>query len=482
RDEVVASIRALVDLAPDVMVHLDHVLALDDRGTLVVWRWAGSRDGGPFEIPVVAVWVLGPDGRIQRIDTYNPEQVDAARARFEAVRVDAAGDPLAALVRPNAASAAQDRWHAAFAARDWAAVRALYAPDAKFEDRRRLVRVSGDVDWRIVDLQRTASMRNTRFEGQLVGTAGDRVALERLLWTGAPGATPAAPATESVRISSRGPFEIEFLWLTEIDESGRITAGVMFDADDWRAATREAWARWSARDAVAAASVGPTFEFLEAMNEHDRTRLRAALADDFELVDHRPARLGLSGGADATVESLAALWDLAPDWQITPTGTLAYARYGAVVLSRGFGTLRDGGTFENPTVAVQIVAGGRLTRVEVFEPEDVDAALARFAELRPDPLRIPPNAATRASDRVQEAGRARDWDALRALCAPELEYDDRRRGLRSAGGREMYLASMLHIFSGRARGARTVLATSGDRLALVHALWTGPENAPFEIE
>src|SRR5262249_54049337 len=62
-------------------------------------------------------------------------------------------------------------------------------------------------------------------------------------------------------------------------------------------------------------------------------------------------------------------------------------------------------------------------------------------------------------------------------------YDDRRRGLRSAGDREMYLASIQHIFSGRARAARTVVATSGHRLALEHVLWTGPENAAtFEIQ
>jgi hypothetical protein len=35
---------------------------------------------------------------------------------------------------------------------------------------------------------------------------------------------------------------------------------------------------------------------------------------------------------------------------------------------------------------VSIVAGGRITRLEFFEPEDVDAALALFAELRPDPM------------------------------------------------------------------------------------------------
>src|SRR5207249_1897924 len=186
RDEYLAMIRALVDLAPDLSLRLEHVLALDDRRTLGVGRAAGSWEGGPFEMPFVAVVMLGPDGRIQRFHQYDLEQLDAARARFEAIRVGAASDPLAALARPNAAS-----------------------------------------------------------------------------------------ATEGQPISSVGPFELEALWVTEVDESGRLTAGVAFDVDDWRAATREAYARWFASDAVAAASVGPVFDLIERMNERDRARLRA---------------------------------------------------------------------------------------------------------------------------------------------------------------------------------------------------------------
>src|SRR5262249_25182231 len=195
------------------------------------------------------------------------------------------------------------------------------------------------------------------------------------------------------------------------------------------------------------------------------------------------ARLGGIEGADAWAESCAALWDLAPDVQMALTSSLAHARYGSVGLGRTFGTLRDGGTFESATVAVAIVAHGRITRLELFEPEHVDAALARFAELRPDPLRIPPNAATRACDRLHEAGEAQDWDALRALCAPTLVYDDRRRGLRNTGDGEMWLASMQSTHSSAARAARTLLATSGNRLALYRNLWTGAEDRPsFEIE
>ena len=85
-----AMIRALVDLAPDVIARFDHVLALDDRGTFFIGRWLGSREGGPFEIPFVAVSVVGPDGHIQRVHTYNFDQLDEARAQFEELRAETA--------------------------------------------------------------------------------------------------------------------------------------------------------------------------------------------------------------------------------------------------------------------------------------------------------------------------------------------------------------------------------------------------------
>jgi class 3 adenylate cyclase len=87
REEYMPYLRSLVDLVPDVKMRTDHVLALDDRGVLVIWRWLGSREGGPFEIPFVTVIGLGPDGRVQRSDIYDLEQLDEARAQFEELRV-----------------------------------------------------------------------------------------------------------------------------------------------------------------------------------------------------------------------------------------------------------------------------------------------------------------------------------------------------------------------------------------------------------
>jgi hypothetical protein len=217
-------------------------------------------------------------------------------------------------------------------------------------------------------------------------------------------------------------------------------------------------------------------------SDHDLERIRAAMSDDFVLQDHRRAGLGRLDGA-GYVASLVALFELAPDVTVEILYILAGETHGMLSIARNFGTLAEGGEFETVYVLLIRSERDRFVGVEMFELDDLDVARARFAELRPDPLRIPPNAATRASDRLQEAGRAQDWDALRALCAPELELDDRRRGLRMTGDREMYVASMRHVFSGRARAARTVLATSGDRLALERVLWTGPEDASlFEIE
>ena len=115
--------------------------------------------------------------------------------------------------------------------------------------------------------------------------------------------------------------------------------------------------------------------------------MRASLADDVVVNEHGLVGLGLVEGGDAYVESLAAFWRLVPDLRIYAGFELAREGYGGVGAIRIVGTLPEGGAFEIPNVVVQIVARGRITRIESFEIEDVDAALARFAELKPDPLR-----------------------------------------------------------------------------------------------
>ena len=78
-------------------------------------------------------------------------------------------------------------------------------------------------------------------------------------------------------------------------------------------------------------------------------------------------------------------------------------------------------------------------------------------------------------DRFGASAEARDWSALDALCAPECRVDDRRRGTLVSGDRSMFLASARMIASAGSRPSRTLLATSGDQLALEHVLWRNPK-------
>ncbi|MBI3768882.1 MAG: hypothetical protein HY271_10370 [Deltaproteobacteria bacterium] len=96
--------------------------------------------------------------------------------------------------------------------------------------------------------------------------------------------------------------------------------------------------------------------------------------------------LGLldSLGADQWVESLRILADLAPDVAGEELQILAWNRHGRVAVGRVFGTMREGGSFENVFVGVIVTDGDRIKDYEVFDVGDADQALARFEELYSD--------------------------------------------------------------------------------------------------
>jgi class 3 adenylate cyclase/tetratricopeptide (TPR) repeat protein len=353
------ALEMLVELAPDVRLRIDHVRMVGS-GFLCVTRWLGTHEGGVFEAPSITVSEIDGVGRARRFDQYDIDQMDEAWARVEAIAASGSDCPLAALVWPNAATAAVERVEEAFEARGWAAFVAACAPHATIDDRRRRAREPGPGD---VQVRR-----------RLIGAAGDRVDLERLRWT-------------SGCIGAGG--EVEHLLLSQVDGAGRVVAAVLFDPDDWRAANREAWTRWLSADPAAAAIVAPLSRFVEACNDHDRAAIRRALADDLVFVDHRLTGQGRIDGADGYMQSLEVIDELAPDVQIddAPFG-IAVEPHGSVGVARIFGTLASGGGFESYRVNVAIVDRGRISRLEVFELDDLPAALARFVALSPDPSHV----------------------------------------------------------------------------------------------
>jgi ketosteroid isomerase-like protein len=91
RDQWVASLRALAELAPDVAGECIRIVTWNHRGRVDVFRQFGTtRDGGPFETVIARVFVT--DGaHIQRYELFDVADIDRALARFaELCRADGA--------------------------------------------------------------------------------------------------------------------------------------------------------------------------------------------------------------------------------------------------------------------------------------------------------------------------------------------------------------------------------------------------------
>jgi hypothetical protein len=356
--------RALIDLAPDARLRYDHVRTCD-RGALLEVVWHGSRDGGAFEIPLISVSELDERGAVCRYDIYDLDQVEQAKARF----AELAPDPLR--IPPNAASRLGDRLQAARRARDMAAHRALAARDFTWEDRGRRALIGGDVEMWISSTQFNWAQPGFQSESELIGTVGDRLALERTTWTGGSEGT----GFENVRVRVR---------LLEVDATGLCRAVILYDVEDRSEAFAEAQRRFLVGEAAGCEGQAAiaAFNTVTSSIPRDVAAQRERLAPDAIYVDHRILGLGTLT-RDAWIESVRALVELAPDLQSEEVRTICWNRHGRVAARRMFGTNLAGGPFENVLIIVTLTDGVRIQRLEVFDIDDAERATARFGELCP---------------------------------------------------------------------------------------------------
>src|SRR5262249_12011716 len=173
---------------------------------------------------------------------------------------------------------------------------------------------------------------------------------------------------------------------------------------------------------------------------------RPPFAHDMECVDHRALGLWSARGAAAALRLLRPLFELADDVPIRIHDVLR-ARSDAILWRSTFsGTDRtSGGTFEHHHLQLRVFgADGLQTRLEFFDADATDDALARFDALTFEPSppraalsprvarkvarRVRPNAATAGAARLDAAMAARDLDALAAFSADESETIDHPTG------------------------------------------------------
>ena len=269
-------------------------------------------------------------------------------------------------------------------------------------------------------------------------------------------------------VPHRGPTRCE------IDADERIVAYVVFDLDDFDAAIAELDARYLAGEASAYAHTWSVITgTYSAINRHELPEL----TPDHVNVDHRRIPMIEAGEGTANVR---AGWEFTPDLTLCIEAVHRLSNLGAVVTRVSHGTSQGGLDAEWRAIDLLTVGGDLISRGEVFDEADLDAALAKFEQLSRPPRRLQ-NTASQVAERFSTHFAARDWGAIAETLANDISTDDRRRvvgaGLRQ--GRDAVHAELSAVTEiGVESATSDAIATRGEHLVLNRARTWGRDQRP----
>src|SRR5262249_31722135 len=106
-------------------------------------------------------------------------------------------------------------------------------------------------------------------------------------------------------------------------------------------------------------------------------------APDIQVVDHRPLATFTARGAETVLKNWNAWFDIADDLMLELEDVLG-AQFDALLVQRTLVGIdrAGGGRFERQFLVLTLYGNdGRMTRVEYFDADRADEALARFDEL-----------------------------------------------------------------------------------------------------
>ncbi len=453
-----ASIRATLDLMPDFAIHIEAVRRLSSAGAVVTHTARGTSPDG-FDAEWRHIQLLTVEGdRISRSDLFDEADLDAALARF-----DELNRPARRL--ENAASQAYEHVKACFAARDWDAIAEMLADDICSEDRRRVVNAGLRYgrDALVAELSAIAEVGVAELTSDVIATRGGRLVLSR------------------VRVSESDPrpeaFSADAIDIIEVNADRRVVARVVFDFADLDAAFEELDARYLAGEAADHARTWSVITAAyAALNRHELSPTTA----DWVNIDHRH---GAPFAPGDLIAYLRASWDQIPDMSFRIEAVHRLSNLGAVFTQVMKGTSHEGFDAEWRLVEIMTVEGDLVSRAEIFDEADIDAALAKFDELNRPAPRLE-NAASQAAERFCAYFAARDWTAIANMTDQNMFADDRRRVV-GAGVRHGRQADIENFRAWADLGVTNitsdVIATRGGGLALSHARWSGPEQRPEAV-
>ena len=440
--DMIAYIQAAWDDSPDTKIYIGAVHRLNKMGAVVTHLARGISQEG-FDAEWRDVHVLAVEGDVfSRAELFNEGDLDAAIARF-----DELSRPVP---RPeNAASRASDRYFELVGARDWDAVAGELAVDYYTDDRRHIV--GGAIhgrDAEIASVRVQADLGVTHVASTVIAVRGERLALSRVRYSG--------------RNQESEAFVAEMLIVFEINADGRFAAAVAFDLDDFDAAIAELDARYLAGEAAAHGDTWSTLATAFAtFNRHELPKL----TPDWVNIDHRRGAAFATGDMTAYIHDL---FDDAPDINIYIEVVHRLSDLGAVLTQAAHGTSQRGFEAEWRESSIFAFDGDLISRCELFDRADLDAAIARFDELSGPATRLD-NVASQVAARFVAHFATGDWDAMAELLADDFSGDDRRPVV-SAGvrhGRDAQMANTRAIAElWSTNVTRSVIATRGKNLVL----------------
>ena len=449
-------IRAGWDLGQNLNIYTEIAHRLNDLGAVFTWAGHGTSHEG-FVAEWRGVTLMTVDGEmVSRMEVFDEGDLDAALAKFEEL-----SRPAPRL--ENAASQAYERFRRYFADRDWAAMAELLTADTSVDDHRRVVNaeIRRGRDVEIANMRAFADIGAKKTTATVIAIRGEHLVLCRTCISG--------------EDEQPGGFRIEMLNIVETTAEKRILARVAYDPDDIDAAIEELDARYLAGEAAAHAD---TWSLIAGIYAAFNRRELPAM--DGVTVDHR---LGTPFASSDLITSIRTSLDLTPGLKIHIAAVHRLSTFGAVVTHTANGTSHEGFDAEWREVSLVIADGDTVNRCELFDEADLDAALARFEELHPQPPRLE-NAASRMDERLRTYLAAREWAAMANLLTEETCTDDRRRivnvGIRR--GRDVTVAygqAMADL--GVKIVASDVVAIRGERLFLSRARWLGPDQRPEDF-
>jgi tetratricopeptide (TPR) repeat protein len=436
------SMRALHDLASEVSVRVDDVLALERDCLLLRSTTLGvdRAGGGRFERPMLQIRVFGADGRMTRNEWFETDREAAALARFKELTRPTA--PAPRRVRPNAATANIARLDAAMAARDLAQVESVFAAD--FEGVHHPLRTRFGRDGALASLDVTLGGRDLVFRNEPIATLGDALALS-LHQVAASGLVHGAIDV--------GAVDFDGVWVIETDRQGRRLRGECFAGTEIAAAITRLYERHAElspegpeRDHAAATAR------TVAIGLTPSRPLEEWVAADVAFHDRRRIGLGSVRGLAAMSRGAWSRLALASDLAIEVQDVLALGPRGFLLAWTTRGTQREGGgRFENHLLMLRVFEASGLARVvEWFDVDDAAAAVARFEELTAPAAaerRVAQNAATACAAALVTAVAAGDLDAVATRVAEHSETIHHPSG--ASWGTEGALASWRMLMEGR---------------------------------